>query len=108
MRSRFGSYKEYHTSLDNFEIVNSKGLQGSFNIARESINNLLKENIHLKKKNFKTKKQVMSNIKVFLKKIIISKIWLAKVLGESLSIKRKEKKDYLLNKFLILYYQIQK
>ena len=56
MRSRFGSYKEYHMSLDNFEIVNSKGLQGSFNIARESINNLLNvENIHLKKEKFQTK-----------------------------------------------------
>ena len=110
MRSRFGSYKEYHTSLDNFEIVNSKGLQGSFNIARESINNLLNvENIHLKKEKFQTKgNRIMSNIKCepFLeKRLLYPKFGLAKVLGESLSIKRKERNKRLLAQQILDFMQ---
>ena len=31
MRTKFGSYKEYHTSLDNFKIVSKKSLEDSFN-----------------------------------------------------------------------------
>jgi len=40
MRSKYGTYKEYHTSLDNFDFVSIKGLRGGFKILKESIKNL--------------------------------------------------------------------
>lgn len=36
-RSKFGTYHEYHTSLDNFDVVTSKGLSGSFEIMKNII-----------------------------------------------------------------------
>ena len=38
MRSKYGTYKEYHTSLDNFDFISIKGLQGGYKILRQSIN----------------------------------------------------------------------
>ena len=40
-RTKYGEYPEYHTSLDNFNIVTSKGCNGGFNVARKSIQILL-------------------------------------------------------------------
>ena len=38
MRSKYGSYKEYHTSLDTLgNVVTEKGLRGSFKIYKEVI-----------------------------------------------------------------------
>ena len=37
-RSKFSEYPEYHTSLDNFEVVTEKGLQDSFNVFKNIIN----------------------------------------------------------------------
>ena len=41
-RTKYGEYPEYHTSLDNFNFVTVKGCQGGFNIAKKSIEILLK------------------------------------------------------------------
>ena len=40
-RSKYGTYPEYHTSLDNFNLVNLKGIKGGFNVAKTSIQILL-------------------------------------------------------------------
>jgi len=40
-RTKYGEYPEYHTSLDNFNLVTLKGIFGGFKVARESINIIL-------------------------------------------------------------------
>ena len=41
-RTKFGEYKQYHTSLDNFDLVNEEGLFGGFKIVKSSIEDILK------------------------------------------------------------------
>lgn len=41
-RTKYGEYPEYHTSLDNFKLVTLKGCMGGFNVAKKSIEILLK------------------------------------------------------------------
>ena len=36
-RSRFGDYKEYHTSKDNFDVVTANGLEGSYEVIKNII-----------------------------------------------------------------------
>ncbi len=40
-RTKYSEYPEYHTSLDNFNLVTLKGCVGGFNVARKSIEILL-------------------------------------------------------------------
>lgn len=47
MRSKYGTYPEYHTSLDNLSLVNSEGLYGAYDIMKECIS--LIENDHIYK-----------------------------------------------------------
>ena len=48
-RSKYGTYKEYHSSLDNFDLVTLKGLRGGFNVAKTAIE-LILNNIYPKSK----------------------------------------------------------
>ncbi len=40
-RTKYGEFPEYHTSLDNFDLVTLKGVKGGFDVAKESIKFLL-------------------------------------------------------------------
>ena len=42
-RTKFGKNPEYHTSLDDFNYVTEKGINGAFNVAKEAINILNKK-----------------------------------------------------------------
>lgn len=44
MRSKYNTYKEYHTSKDNFDFVSAKGLKKSFDIHKYVLNKLIKMN----------------------------------------------------------------
>ena len=42
VRTKYGEYPEYHTSLDNFNVVTLKGVMGGYKVAKEAIKLLLK------------------------------------------------------------------
>jgi len=80
-RTKFGEYKEYHTSLDDFSLVNVEGLLGGFKIVKSCIEEILKLKIpkskmtcepHLSKYNlynsinFKSQKNYSTNLLNFL------------------------------------------
>ena len=62
MRSKYGEYKEYHTSLDNFDLVTSKGLKGGFLVLKQAINYLQKLKKKKSKKNFNKKYPIAKQI----------------------------------------------
>ncbi len=42
-RTKYGEFKEYHTSLDNFNLVTEKGIKGGFQVAKTAIEILSKK-----------------------------------------------------------------
>ena len=42
-RTKYGEYKEYHTSLDDFKLVTKKGLKGGFDVAKNAVDILQKK-----------------------------------------------------------------
>jgi aminopeptidase-like protein len=46
MRSKYGTYPEYHTSHDNLEFVSAAGLEGSLNIYKDCITTIEKNRIY--------------------------------------------------------------
>ena len=49
MRSKYTKFKEYHTSLDNFTVLTKEGIQGGFNVVKESIKFLMQSQLYNKK-----------------------------------------------------------
>ena len=39
-RTKYGEYKEYHSSFDNFNLVTLKGIMGGYKVAQKAISNL--------------------------------------------------------------------
>tara|TARA_X000001036_G_scaffold439845_1_gene492640 strand:- start:8787 stop:10154 length:1368 start_codon:yes stop_codon:yes gene_type:complete len=76
MRSKYGTYPEYHTSLDNLSFISSEGLQGSFNLIKKIIE-IIEMGTILKKykcNNFQKNKKNLKNIKKNKKLLISTKL----------------------------------
>ena len=61
MRTKYGKFPEYHTSLDNFDLVTNRGLAGSINIIRKIIKNLVNYNEEMFKKETILRKKISKN-----------------------------------------------
>lgn len=76
-RSKYGTFKEYHTSLDNFELVTLKGIKGGFNLVKSVIENFQKKIIPISKNYCEpmlSKRNLYTNAIDKSKKIISRKI----------------------------------
>lgn len=66
-RTKFGTYPEYHTSLDNFNIVKKKNIFDSYNFAKLVVKNLLNSIIPINKiycEPFLSKRNIYSTISI--------------------------------------------
>ena len=69
-RSRFGDYKEYHTSLDNLNIISNKSLNGSVKIVKKFVEEIQRNQIFIKDilcEPFLFKYNLISNVSKFEK-----------------------------------------
>ena len=69
MRSKYHTYPEYHTSLDNFSFISKKGLEGSLKVLKNAISYIEKNNRRLKLKNDNLKIKKTKSKKHFLNAI---------------------------------------
>ena len=78
-RSKYREYSEYHTSLDNFDLVTLRGLKGGYEVAKLSINNLMQKIIPevkiicepmLSKKNLYKSISIKNNNKILSRKLL--------------------------------------
>ena len=63
LRSKYGEYPEYHTSMDDFKLVTKKGLNGGFKIVKEAIKIIMKDVIPMSKNICEPKLQKTNLIK---------------------------------------------
>ncbi len=82
MRSKPATYKEYHTSLDDFRLVNKSGLKGGYKVAKKAIENLL-EMDDIKKNETKKKNKTTNPKCKFLCEPNLGKRGLYNLLGVS-------------------------
>ena len=120
MRSKYGTYKEYHTSLDNLKFISSIGLWSSFNIYKKVIkclelnNTFYRNNYFGKSEPFLTKYKLIETLSrksVYAKQKLMMQIAylttskktlvdLTILTGENLSKLKKIIKILIMKKFL--------
>ena len=62
MRTKYGKYKEYHTSKDDFKLVTVNGLKGGFNVTKKAIEILMNLNLVAPKSKVQNKKYPKNKI----------------------------------------------
>ncbi len=62
MRTKYGEYKEYHTSKDNFKLVTINGLKGGFNVTKKAIEILMNLDLVILKSKAQNKKYPKNKI----------------------------------------------
>ena len=70
-RTKYGKYPEYHTSLDNFNLVTEKGIMGGFKVAKKAIEILIKKSVTSWKTCIFSNKTIISSFNPFIKEKLI-------------------------------------